>query len=93
MKLGINDIEVMESTCSMPCGRPASREGKLMDIMLMLELEGVLDFPMILETRGMFNGVVTMVAVTPLAAKSLAMSSVGMRWPWARKGRKNMCSF
>ena len=47
----------------------------------MLGLEEVLDFPMILETRGMFNGVVTMVAVTPLAAKSLTMSSVGMMWP------------
>ena len=44
-------------------------------------LEEGLDFPMILETREMFNGVVTMVAVTPLAAKSLTMSSVGMMWP------------
>lgn len=80
-KLGIKDMEGIESACSQPSGRPASTEGNLMATMLMLEFEGALDFPMILETRGRFSGVVTMVALTPLAPKSLAISMVGMRWP------------
>lgn len=33
-----------------------------------------------------------MVALIPLAAKTLAKSTQGMMWPFARKGKKIMCS-
>lgn len=38
------------------------------------------------------TGVVRMVHRTPRAAKSAAMSAIGMRWPWARNGKNRMCS-
>ena len=43
----------------------------------------------VLENEGTFRGVVTKVAFTPRAANSFAMSMVGIRWPWAMKGKKN----
>nr|ACR35203.1 unknown [Zea mays] len=39
-----------------------------------------------------FTGVVRMVHLTPRAAKSAAMSAIGMRCPGARNGKKRMCS-
>ena len=38
-------------------------------------------------------GVVKKVAFTPLAANSFAMSTVGIRWLWAMKRKKNMWSW
>lgn len=46
-----------------------------------------------MEKRAAFEGVVMMVASTPRAAKSLAISTVGIRWPCDMKGKKKMCSF
>jgi len=39
-----------------------------------------------------FTGVVRMVHLTPRAAKSAAMSAIGIRCPGARNGKKRMCS-
>nr|POE57684.1 hypothetical protein CFP56_13945 [Quercus suber] len=64
-------------------GRPASTAGNLMIWISTL-------VPRVLENIGTLRGVVTIVAFTPRSANSLAMSIVGIRWPWAIKGKKNM---
>lgn len=42
--------------------------------------------------RRTLRGVVTMVDLTPCSVNRRAMSTIGIIWPGARKGRKNMCS-
>ncbi|KAK2434223.1 scopoletin glucosyltransferase [Trifolium repens] len=62
-----------DSEFSQPSGKPVSSgEGNLIVLM------SILAFPMVLEMRGTFRFVVTMVTLRPLEEKTLARSTQGM---------------
>jgi hypothetical protein len=79
----------MELAFSQPSGSPASAEGNFIIRIRILEPISI-SRSIVLEKRGALRGVVIMVAFTPCLAKVLAMSTVGMIWPWAMNGKNAM---
>lgn len=72
-KNGMICIPERWSEFSQPSGKPVcSGDGNLMVLMVMLA------FPTVLEMSGSLRGVVTTVVLSPLEAKTLASSIVGM---------------
>uniref|UniRef100_A0A7C9AZW5 Uncharacterized protein n=1 Tax=Opuntia streptacantha TaxID=393608 RepID=A0A7C9AZW5_OPUST len=70
------------SRFSHPSGSPASAAGNLnTSISILARAPILLPFSMAREKVGALRGVEMMVALTPRAAKSLAMSRVGIIWP------------
>lgn len=74
----------MKSVFSHPWGKPSSVQGKLRIWMVMSSSPG---FSWLNELMGFskksleLSGVVRIVDLAPLVAKSLAMSRVGIMWP------------
>ena len=81
---------LIQFTFSHPSGKPTSRVGNLM-VWISISKPIFLVLWILFEYRLALTGVVTMVVLASREAKSLAMSIVGIKWPWAMKGKKKIC--